>query len=178
MGSEKKKEAALIGRPSTYSNELSDEILSRIACGESMRSITRCENMPCMATVFKWLREKDEFSQQYIKAKLESADAWADDIVDIADNQAKEILIIQGAVVLDHDEKPVYVATNTSINHARLRIDARRWAASKLKPKKYGEASIIEHTNESDGDVTPVAITIGVIDASKRDPIVINPDAD
>ena len=26
-----------------------------------------------------------------------------------------------------------------SVSHAKLRIDTRKWAASKLKPKKFGE---------------------------------------
>ena len=36
-----------IGRPTDYSDELAAEILSRIAMGESMRSVCRDPAMPC-----------------------------------------------------------------------------------------------------------------------------------
>lgn len=31
---------------------------------------------------------------------------------------------------------------------SRLRVDARKWIASKLKPKKYGDKTEVEHTGK------------------------------
>lgn len=133
------------GRPSIYSLELQDEICERLACGESMRSVARDESMPCMSTMFKWLRENENFSQQYDKAKIESADALVEDMLDIADNQVEQPLIVDGLPV-EVDGKAVMVKDAVSVNHAKLRVDTRKWAASKLKPKKYGEKVTQEHS--------------------------------
>ena len=54
--------------------------------------------------------------QQYARAKEKAADKLADEIVEIADN-----------------------ATPQDAHVARLRVDARKWVAAKLLPKKYGD---------------------------------------
>ena len=127
-----------MGRPSKYSDDLSDQICERLACGESMRSVSRDPKMPAMKTLFRWLREKEEFRQQYARAKEESADALVEDMLDIADNQVEQPLIVDGEPV-KVGGKVVMVKDAVSVNHARLRVDTRKWAASKLKPKKYGD---------------------------------------
>lgn len=110
-----------MARPSKFTDNLADKICERLADGESMRSVCRDPKMPAMTTVFRWLRENDEFRQQYEVAKDEAADAMIEDIVDIADNS-------------DSD----------NIQVDRLRVDVRKWAASKLKPKKYGDKQQID----------------------------------
>jgi hypothetical protein len=126
------------GRPSVYSLELADKICERLACGESMRSVCRDDAMPAMSTLFKWLREIPQFSQQYEKAKEESAEALMEDILDIADNDVKAPVIVDGEPVIIGG-KVVERVDSAAVSHAKLRVDARKWAASKLKPKKYGD---------------------------------------
>ncbi len=126
------------GRPTDYNVELIDVICERLAAGESMRSISRDEDMPAMSTLFKWLRENEEFSEQYVKAKEESADALVEDMLDIADNQVSQPLLVDG-VPLKIDGEIIQIKDGPSVQHARLRVDTRKWAASKLKPKKYGD---------------------------------------
>ena len=107
-----------MGRPSDYNLDLADLICSRISNGESMRSICRDDDMPAMQTIWRWLREKHEFSERYARAKDESADAHAERILETIDR------------VLDEDVNP---------NAGRVAIDGLKWVASKLKPKRYGE---------------------------------------
>lgn len=145
--------AGEVGRPSKYSDALADHICERLADGESMRSICRSEDMPCLSTVFKWLRENELFSQQYAIAKEECADALVEDMLDIADNQVDQPLVVDG-VPMVHDGKMVMIKDAVSVNHARLRVDTRKWAASKLKPKKYGDKIQTDLTS-SDGSMTP-----------------------
>lgn len=139
------------GRPSIYSLELADKICERLAAGESMRSISRDESMPAMSTLFKWIRENEAFSQQYAKAKEESADAWVEDMLDIADNQVGNPVLVDDKPLLNQDGKAVMFVDGPAVNHARLRVDTRKWAASKLKPKKYGEKVTQEHVGK-DGE--------------------------
>jgi len=142
------KESRPVGRPSDYTLELSDLICSRLTEGESMRSVCRDPEMPVLTTIFRWLREKPDFKQQYDIAKEESAETLADEMVDIADNQVKTPLIVDGDIVLDEKGDQVMIADSVAVQHAKLRIDTRKWAASKLKPKKYGDRSDLNITSD------------------------------
>lgn len=123
-----------MGRPSIYTPALAAEICSRLAEGESLRSICRDESMPSLAPIFLWLAQKPDFAEQYARAREEQADVHADAIVAIADEtpEVEEVVDRHGNVV-DMKLHSAYVQWQKN------RIDARKWVASKLKPKKYGE---------------------------------------
>jgi hypothetical protein len=103
--------------------------------------------MPSASTVFLWLRTKPEFSQQYAKAKEESADALIEEINDIADDGSNDWMERKNA----EGEISGWVQNGEAIGRSRLRVDTRKWIASKLKPKKYGEK--LEHTGPDGGPV-------------------------
>lgn len=132
-----------MGRPSDYTEELSDVICGRIALGESLNSICKNdEEMPCMATVFSWMRLHEDFLNNYTRAREEQAETLADEIIEIADDGT-------GDLTMDKDG-------NERINHevvarSRLRVEARKWVASKLKPKKFGE-KITNEIKNADGE--------------------------
>jgi len=144
------------GRPTRLNNALQARIMARLAVGESLRSVCRDPKMPGMTTVFRWLASNPDFREQYELAKAESADAYADEIVDIADNEACSDLIIDGVPVLDPETgEPYKIVTAQGVQHARLRVDARKWVSSKLKPKKYGDRVTTEHQAlDKEGDAT------------------------
>lgn len=143
-----------IGRPTKYSKALSTRICARLAIGHSMRKISQDDKYPSMETMFRWLRIYPEFRDQYEIAKQESADSYADEIVDIADEEALSDLIIDGIPVLDPEtDKPYRIVTSTGVQHARLRVDARKWVASKLKPKKYGDKVEQTHVGRDGKDL-------------------------
>jgi|SRR5690606_7101363 len=121
------------GRPSLYTPELADTICERLAGGESMRSISRDDDMPAMSTLFKWLREIESFSEQYARAKEECADMYAEDVIEIADNATNDWM------ENNDPDNPGFKLNGEHIQRSRVRIDARKWIAGKLKPKKYGE---------------------------------------
>jgi DNA-binding protein H-NS len=114
-------------------------ILERIAAkGESLRKICRVDGMPAASTVFLWLAEDETFSEQYARAREVQADAMFDEILEIADQYDS----LAEKIDTDH------------INRAKLRIDTRKWAVSKMAPKKYGEKVELEHSGKVDGDHT------------------------
>ena len=125
------------GRPSDYTLETALEICARLAEGQSLRAICRDETMPDARTVFRWLEVDEDFRQQYARAREAQADALADEIVDIADTPVlgkKTKTTADGVEVTEGD----------MIEHRRLQVDARKWTAAKLRPKKYGEK--IDHS--------------------------------
>lgn len=111
--------ARKFGRPSLYSEELASLICERLAGGESLRAICREVGMPGGETVRRWLRDDEQFRAQYARAREAQADFYVDEIIAIADSA----------------EDPV---------KGRLQIDARKWIASKLRPKVYGERLEVE----------------------------------
>jgi hypothetical protein len=108
------------GRPSSYSQELADEICDRLSHGETLRSIIASSpHLPSRTTIYRWNADNQDFRNQYTKARAEQADYYAELIVDES-----------------------YSSHDAAIG--RLRVDALKWAASKMAPKKYGDKIEIE----------------------------------
>lgn len=123
-----------VGRPSEYSQDKADAICELLAMGYSLRTVCSEDNMPSAATVFKWMREHDEFLKQYEKAKQESTDAMAEDLLDIADDGTNDW------VTKTNKDGSEYETVNAEvIARSRLRVDTRKWLMAKMKPKKYGD---------------------------------------
>ena len=118
------------GRPSDYSADLAAAICAELATGRSLRSVCAADNMPSTTTFFVWLGKHHEFREQYARAKEESADALVEDMLSIADDGINDTYT---------DQQGVQRVDNDVIRRSRLRVDTRKWIASKLKPKKYGE---------------------------------------
>jgi hypothetical protein len=114
-----KKTARPVGRPSDYSDETADMICEAIASGGALYKMCQeRKDWPCEKTVYLWLDKYPYFLQKYARARERQADRRCDEIITIADE-----------------------ATDAGL--ARLRVDARKWQASKLAPKKYGDK--LEH---------------------------------
>lgn len=145
-----------MGRPSEFTQDIADAICERIADGESLRSILKDEALPASSTIFKWLASNESFAEQYARAREAQADALFDEILTIADDGRNDTYTDEdGNVRTDHDV----------IARSRLRVDARKWMAGKLRPKKYGEKLDVEHggkvaltlTDMTDDDLAAIA---------------------
>jgi hypothetical protein len=123
------------------SQALIDTLCERIANGESLRSICKDKAMPGLSTVFAWLAADAKFQEQYARARETQADVFADELVAIADEAPN--LVTHG----EGDQVEVAL-DSAAIAHQRLRIDTRKWVASKLKPKKYGDKLDVEHAGQ------------------------------
>ena len=120
------------GRPSLYTEALAAKICQRLAEGESLRAICADKAMPGISTVMGWLFDgnHDGFSEQYARAREAQAEIRADEIVDIADDAS-------GDFTADKDGK--LVANSEHNQRSRPPVDARKWIAAKLLPKRYGD---------------------------------------
>lgn len=130
---------------STYEPEKGDYICAELANGRSLRSICEEEGMPHRNAVFRWIRKYPAFAEQYVIAKQESADCLADEMLDIADDATNDWM------ERNDPQNPGWIANRDHINRARLRVDTRKWIASKLKPSKYGER--ITHEGNPDAPI-------------------------
>lgn len=139
-----------LGRPSSYTQEMANTICEQIAEGQSLRSICQAEDMPAKSTVFKWLTQNKDFADQYARARETQADAIFDEILSIADDGLNDT----------YTDEEGNVRTNQDvIARSRLRVDARKWMAGKLRPKVYGDKQTLEHSGPDGG---PIELTHSV----------------
>ena len=110
MQNEQKK----IGRPEKYAPEKAREICQLIENGMTLTAICQLPDMPHISTIYDWQDSHPEFSESYSRARIRQADSIASRAIDEA---------------LNSHDAPI----------GRLRMDALRWYASKLAPKKYGD---------------------------------------
>lgn len=128
-----------MARPEFWIGETKDnaiaEILDRISKGESVRSILKVgrKNLPSMNLFLKWVSEDESLSDQYARACDIRAEVIFDEMFDIADDASNDYM----TKVINGEEVEVLNAEH--IQRSRLRIDTRKWALSKMKPKKYGD---------------------------------------
>ena len=144
-----------VGRPTLYTKELGDIICSRIAEGESLREIIKTQGMPDRTVVYDWLLRDPDFANHYTRAREDQADTLADEILSIADEspEIEQIKDKHGNIV-DLKIDSGYVA------YQKQRIEARKWTAMKLKPKKYGDRLVHAGDSENPLEIQNDAMTI------------------
>lgn len=157
-------ESAKVGRPSLYSQALCDTICGRLAIGESLRSICRDEAMPGMSTLMVWLARNAEFREQYAQARELQAEYLVDEIIEIADDGTNDYMVAKDA----EEEITGWRANGEHLQRSRLRVDARKWAASKMAPKKYGDRSTTEHIGDANNPIVQ-RIERVIVDPSDTD---------
>lgn len=133
----------MTGRPSDYSDALAATICERLTNGETLRQLCTAEDMPDRSTVYRWLEAHEAFRDRYARACELRADAWADELVEIADETTFD------TVQTDSGER----ANTEWISRSRLRVDARKWLMARAAPKKYGDKVTTELTGEGGGPV-------------------------
>ena len=148
-----------MGRPSDYSTEITTAICERLTQGESLRAICSDDAMPAKSTVMRWLGDHKDFQDQYARAREAQADYWAEEIIEISDDDKQD-------AITDAE------SGNTKINsefvaRSRLRVDTRKWLMARMAPKKYGDKLDVEQrTTHEVGN--SVADLMKVIDGRTR----------
>ena len=137
-----------------YSIELGNHICQRITEGESLRQICSSDTMPSRMSVTRWLTDYPDFARLYDAAREEAAEAFACDIIELADAECPT------------DD---YGRLDSGfVQRQRLRVDARKWVASKLKPKVWGDKIDIAHS----GNVTVTRTCFEPIEGQISDAVV------
>jgi hypothetical protein len=115
------------GRPVVYGidNPCWQKLCEQISEGKSLSTAIKAEGMPSYQLVMLMLRNNPEFRTMYEKAVESRADRLAEEIIELADQQIPDGL-----------EGPMASAW---VQQKRMQVDARKWVASKLKPKTYGD---------------------------------------
>ena len=109
-----------IGRPSKYTPELAEIIMARMSEGETLTDICREDGMPSRGTIGNWQDAHPDFLIAYARARERQASAIA--------------------------EKAYNFGTGATIENAaaaRVQMDAAKWFASRLDPRKWADRTVI-----------------------------------
>jgi len=118
-----KKKAAV-----AYTSALANEIIERIAGGESLNAICKSKHMPHERSVRRWRDDDiDGFADRFATAVDSCIELWAGQVVSIADEDAPD---------------------QAAVQRNRLRVDARKWILAKLKPERFGEKVSLDVNNK------------------------------
>lgn len=143
----------MTGRQTLYSEEIAARICKELADGKSLRDICRADDLPHESTVRLWARDDHEgFADRYLKAREIGYHAMFDEMLEIADDSARDRIV---------DGEGVERVNIEVINRSRLRVDTRKWMLSKALPKIYGDRITQEITGKDGKDLVPVVNLYG-----------------
>src|SRR5262249_40316111 len=115
-------------RPSVYSAELGQAICESIAAGRPLLAICEAPDMPNRITVWRWQQQHPEFRNMITAAREYGADALAEQCLVIADD-------------------------GRDVPRDTPKITARRWLASKIAPRRYGDRIATEVSGPGGGPI-------------------------
>ena len=119
----------MAGRPTKYTDELFDEICDLIATSErGLVSICKDKGLNTN-TFYSWLEKEVELVNKYARAKNLQAEFMAEQILAIADDKTGDVLAGEFGEV----------GNSANVSRSKLQVDSRKWLASKLYPKKFGD---------------------------------------
>jgi len=132
---ESAKPKAKMGAPTLYNEEIADYIINRVASSKAgLHVLCKVDpKMPCQDTINEWRWKYPDFSARYLLAKQHQSHLMAEYCEELSDEKAT-YLDVTGQEKVD----PGY------IQHQRLRIDTRKWYASKVAPASYGDRKLVE----------------------------------
>lgn len=132
------------GRPTVYTEAIAAEICDRLAAGEPLRKICQDDHLPTDACIRYWVVEDREgFFSRYMRAREAQAIRWSEDIVEIIDETASD-LISNGDGVMQN---------NVGVARARLRMDGRLHLMRMVVPRIFGKV---------DDDKKGAAVTVNI----------------
>lgn len=131
------------------SKDLWMEICDRITAGESLREVLESDlaKFPTIQTFFRWMDKSTAIeechslfglSDQYARSLLSRASVQGDQVLEIADNPITEDWRekIEKSLAQENT-KLTSIYMKAALQHASMRIDARKWHAARMNPKMW-----------------------------------------
>ena len=128
------------GRPTDYTEDLGDLICEGVSRKTPLaRLCDENDKLPNPRTVYRWLRTHKEFCHNYTRAKEDQADYLVEEALTIADD----------ATIEPADK--------------RIRVDTRKWIASRFNAKKYGDKQFVE-TKDTTEEITDEELNAKILE--------------
>lgn len=104
--------------------DIRQELLLRVAEGESVFTISHDAHMPARHTLYRWIREDPQFKQEYEAALEQRADKYVEQIADLSAQLSARAQM---------------GASNEEVTALKSHINTLQWIAARLNAKKYGD---------------------------------------
>lgn len=147
-------EAKRRGPESGYTEELGQLFCELIAMGLSVKQALRHPLLPNTTnTIYLWLHQNDDFAKLYRIAQRGRAEAMVEEMIEISDDADDDIKMGANGPVLN----------TSSVNRSRLRIDTRKWVASKWFSERFGDKVTNEITGPGGSSVGNTQIVVQLL---------------
>jgi len=129
-----------------------ENVLKHIREGMSVRDACKLPDTVSSTTFYEYVGNDVNKAEQYARASEIRANLMFDEIITIADEAVNDITIGEdGLEKVNHE----------NIQRSRLRVDARKWALSKMNPKKYSDNSKLDVTTNGE-NINIVSLGTGI----------------
>ena len=112
--------------PKLYTQEQKDNIFNAIFVdlvnGMAIRNSIKSKEID-ITTFYNWINNNEDYSKRYARATELRSIQMADEILNIADSTADDVII---------DEEGNAITNHNIIQRDRLRVDTRKWLMSKI----------------------------------------------
>mgnify|MGYP003350846129 CR=1 FL=1 len=133
-----------MGRPSSYTDEIAERICEELANGRHLHAICQDDWAPSERAVYQWLEKNERFAQTYARARARQQEVFAAQVIEIAD-------------------------TESDPQRARNRMDARKWYAARVAPRKWGDRVEVEAKVETTmGPSEALTAFLAALEAKKQ----------
>jgi len=135
--------------PAKKTPKLIEEVLSRIAQGETLASLGRELNFH-PTSWSQWVHDDEDLAIAYAQARDVGADVIADDVLRIIDEEPERVVQID-----EEGNKSTSRLDSAGVAWARNRAELRLKLLAKWHPKKYGDKQQVEVGNK-DGEALKI----------------------
>jgi hypothetical protein len=99
--------------------------------------------MPSRSTVYRWFEQHLSFRDAYQRAREFQAEAWADEIIAIADDTTLDTI-----TKVTPQGREYQAIDHENIQRSKLRVNTRQWLMARLHPAGYGDRVEHDHTGQ------------------------------
>ena len=119
--------------PTKYNDDIVEEICNGVANGKSGIKVCRDVGIDYV-TLHNWLNRYPDFMAKYLVAKEKCAEYYADEVLEISEEAPNLIANEFGGSRID----------SGWVQNQKLKIEARKWSAGVLKPKRFAPKNVVE----------------------------------
>jgi hypothetical protein len=133
--------------------DIRDELLVRVAEGESVFTVCQDDHMPARCTLYKWMREDAQFLQEYEAALRQRADKYVEMIAELSAHM---------------QQRAAMGASNEEVTALKAHINSLQWIAARLDPKKYGDKQQLDIDQKVRMDETQLDLRLAALIAKSK----------
>jgi hypothetical protein len=121
-----------------FTEALFTTIIDRVANGETLLRICEEDGMPNRTNFYDWLK-KDGAQARYDAAVIQRTTRAVEELTEIADDGRNDFYQGKDGMVLNAEH----------VSRSKLRVETRKWLASKILPNTYGDKTTIVGANNT-----------------------------